>query len=134
MIAAPRDFRRTLVLHRSLPGLSSRDPGLTHCLRNRGRSTPHDAVHSVGRGSPRAGSRRRQRAGDIERVGERLGRADLQRQRVVSVADLAPEGDRGLVLDEDRDGEPTTAGPHFLEQGLHGFATDSLPTAMPNDE
>jgi len=38
MIAAPRGFRRTLVLHRSLPGLSSRDPGLTHCLRNRGRS------------------------------------------------------------------------------------------------
>ena len=38
MIAALQGFRRTLVLERSLPGLSSRDPGLTNCLRNRGRS------------------------------------------------------------------------------------------------
>ena len=38
MIAAPQGFRRTLVLERSLPGRSSRDPGLTNCLRNRGKS------------------------------------------------------------------------------------------------
>ncbi len=38
MSAAPQDFRRTLVLERSLPGTSSRDPGLTNRLRNRGRS------------------------------------------------------------------------------------------------
>ncbi len=39
MIAAPRGFRRTRVLERALPGLLSRDPGLTNCLRNQGRST-----------------------------------------------------------------------------------------------
>ena len=38
MIVAPQGFRRTLVLETSLPGSSSRDPGLTNRLRNRGRS------------------------------------------------------------------------------------------------
>ena len=35
---APRGFRRTVVLERSLPGLSSRDPGLTNRPLNRGKS------------------------------------------------------------------------------------------------
>ena len=35
---APRGFRRTVVLRRSLPGRSSRDPGLTTCPPNRDKS------------------------------------------------------------------------------------------------
>ena len=49
MIAAPQGFRRTLVLERSLPGRSSRDPGLTNCLRNRGKSLvilPAQVLHT----------------------------------------------------------------------------------------
>lgn len=38
MIAAPQGFRRTLVLESSIPGRSSREPGLTNRLRNRGKS------------------------------------------------------------------------------------------------
>ena len=38
IVVAPRGFRRTVVLTRLLPGLSSRDPGLTNCPPIRGKS------------------------------------------------------------------------------------------------
>ena len=38
MSEAPQGFRRTVVLKRFLPGTSSRDPGLTNCPPNRGKS------------------------------------------------------------------------------------------------
>ena len=42
---APQGFRRTAMLRRSLPGRSSRDPGLTNCPPTRGKTYP--STHDV---------------------------------------------------------------------------------------
>ena len=50
---APQGFRRTVVLRRSLPGRSSRDPGLTNCPPTRGNFSLSQYQGHI---SPRQGS------------------------------------------------------------------------------
>jgi len=85
IVVAPRGFRRTVVLTRLLPGLSSRDPGLTNCPPIRGKSgerwtplckAPHSGVYAeVGtmRSSPSGAQRGTPDFGQLGKVGSSLG-------------------------------------------------------------